>query len=149
MAGKNNLRPRLYPSWANHMMHTTCMISQLIEMITSLHTYPSRTKGLLTSVGFGFVYLGWVLCIAHRSNIWVYPFLEKFSHFERTIFIGGSSVLLGIFFLGGEFLTYKVWSFKVKEENPVGTESSSNETNMQPPIHNYNTRSRKKVAKTD
>ena len=139
---------QFFPLWANHMMHTTCLISQLIEMSTSFHAYPSRTKGILTSMGFAFVYLGWILFIAHKSNIWVYPILEKLPMLGRSIFIGGSCALFGILFLGGEFLNNKIWSPKI-EEKLVQNESTANGNNVQPPTHTYNTRSRKKVAKAD
>ena len=137
-----------FPLWANHIMHTTCMISQLIEMITSFHAYPSKTKGILTSMGFAFVYLGWILFIAHKSNVWVYPILEKLPPLGRTLFIGGSTALFGVLFLAGNFLNDKIWS-QVEEEKLVLNESASNGNNVQPPTHTYNTRSRKKVAKAD
>ena len=134
-----------YPLWANHMLHTTCMISQLIEMTTSFHDYPSRTKGILTSMGFAFMYLAWILFIAHKSNIWVYPILEKLPPLGRTIFIGGSCLLFGILFLGGQFLNDKIWQPTVEEGKLVQNDSAANGT----PTHTYNTRSRKKVAKAD
>lgn len=138
-----------YPLWANHMMHTTSTVSQLIEMIISFHIYPSRIKGMLTSMGFAFVYLGWILFIAYKSNVWVYPILQKLPTFGRTIFIIGCCLLFGILFCGGEMLNRKIWPAELKIMNPVQKESTTGDNNEEPATHNYNTRSRKKVAKAD
>ena len=140
---------QFYPLWANHMLHTTCAVSQLIEMIISFHSYPSRTKGMLTSMCFVFVYLGWVLFIAYKSNVWVYPILQKLPTYGRTIFIGGCSLLFGILFFGGEILNGKIWSAELKTMNPLKEESTIDANTEEPATHNYNTRSRKKVAKAD
>lgn len=135
-----------YPIWANHMMHTTCMVSQLIEMMTTCHAYPSRTRGLLTSMAFSVIYLGWVLLIAYQANIWIYPILQKLSPLGRAVFIGGSAASLGMIYLGGEALNVKVWSSQIQKKK---VEQPAANGNHAEPMHNYNTRSRKKVAKAD
>jgi len=137
-----------YPVWANHMLHTTCMVSQLIEMNTSFHAYPSRTKGILTSMSFALVYLGWVLFIAFKANVWVYGVLQKLPPIGRVIFMGGCSVIFGILFLVGEYLNDKSWS-KLQTEKLLQSESTANGNTIPEPTHSYNTRSRKKVAKAD
>ena len=135
-----------YPHWANHMMHTTCMVSQLIELMTTFHAYPSRTKGLLSAMSFSFIYLGWILFIAYQANVWVYPILQKLSPIGRSVFIGSSSVLFGMIYLGGEVLNGKVWSLQTQKNKKEQTAANGNHDE---PTHNYNTRSRKKVAKVD
>lgn len=136
-----------YPVWANHMCHTTCMISQFIEMTTSSHVYPSRKKGILTSVCFALVYLGWVLVIAFKANIWIYGILQKLPTIGRAIFLGGSSLIFGSLYLFGEFLNNRKWS----SPQPVKLvqEVTENGNDEPLPTHSYNTRSRRKVAKAD
>ena len=43
---------KIYPLWVNHMVHTTCMVSQLIEMITVYHVFPSTKTGMAITIGF-------------------------------------------------------------------------------------------------
>ena len=138
---------KFYPLWANHMLHTTCLISQMIEMNTSYHIYPSRTKGCLTIIGFSLIYLGWILFIAHNANIWVYPVLEKLPAMGRILFLGGCSVASALLFLGGEFVNRKLWA--LGEKQTKGKSKAVNGDEPPPPSHSYNTRSRKKVAKAD
>ena len=138
-----------YPLWANHMLHTTCTVSMLTEMIITFHVYPSRTKGILTSMTFALIYLGWVLLIAYKANVWVYGVLQKLPTLGRTIFMVGCSVLFGMLFLGGEILNGKIWPAEFKNMKRSENESTTNDTTEEPPTHNYNTRSRKKVAKAD
>ena len=138
-----------YPLWSNHMLHTTCLVAQLIEMISTPHDYPSRTKGMLTSMGFAMVYLGWVLIIAYKANIWVYGVLQKLPAMGRIMFIAGCCILFGIMFIGGEALNSKIWSTKTRATKSHKQESNGNEDSAPVPTHAYNTRSRKKVARVD
>jgi FAR-17a/AIG1-like protein. len=48
-----------FPSWLNHVMHTNIMIFTLLEMVTSFHIYPKRSKGLIGLMVFMAIYLGW------------------------------------------------------------------------------------------
>lgn len=141
---------KYYPVWANHMLHTTCLISQMIEMNTSYHAFPSKSKGCLTTIGFALIYLGWVLFIAHNANLWVYPVLEKLPMIGRILFLGGCSAVSGLLFLFGGYVNGKLWSSGKK---PTKTKSVTTNGNESPaPTHNYNTRlrtSRSKVAKAD
>ena len=138
-----------YPLWANHMLHTTCTLSQLFEMKTSFHAYPSKAKGILTSIGFALIYLGWVLVIAFQANVWVYGVLQKLPPVGRTLFMGGCSMIFGIIYLLGEHLNGRIWA--VKEDEVIVEESEANGSPSQEELvqHTYNTRSRKKVAKVD
>jgi len=141
---------KYYPLWANHMLHTTCLISQMIEMNTSFHGYSSKTKGCLTTIGFVLAYLGWVLYIAHNANFWVYPILEKLPLTGRILFFGGCGAVLGLLYLGGEYVNGKLWALSVKPSKVKSEPATAEEPPV--PTHNYNTRlrtSRSKVAKTD
>ena len=138
-----------YPVWSNHMLHTTCLVAQLIEMISTPHVYPTRTKGMLTSMGFAMVYLGWVLIIAYKANIWVYGILQKLPTIGRIIFIVACCISFGILFIGGEILNSKIWSSKTKAATASKAESVENKDSVPVPTHAYNTRSRKKVARVD
>ena len=112
-----------YPLWANHMLHTTCTLSQLFEMTTSFHAYPSKAKGILTSIGFALIYLGWVLVIAFQANVWVYGVLQKLPPVGRTLFMGGCSMIFGIIYLLGEHLNGRIWA--VKEDEVIVEESEA------------------------
>merc|ERR1719336_2738157 len=37
---------KYYPWYANHMMHTAPILSQMIAMATTCHVYPSRKSGM-------------------------------------------------------------------------------------------------------
>jgi len=43
---------KLFPNYINHMMHTTVIPAQLLELILLYHIYPSRLKGMATSYLF-------------------------------------------------------------------------------------------------
>ena len=103
-----------YPVWSNHMLHTTCLVAQLIEMISTPHDYPSRTKGILISMGFAMLYVGWILTIAYKGNIWVYGVLQKLPTIGRVLFISGCVVSFGMFFIVGEILNSKIWSTETR-----------------------------------
>ena len=118
-------------------------------MISTPHNYPTRTKGMLTSMGFAMVYLGWVLIIAYKANIWVYGVLQKLPTIGRIIFIAGCCISFGILFIGGEALNSKIWSTRTRATKFLKDESNGNKDSAPAPTHAYNTRSRKKVARVD
>ena len=101
---------KLYPLFVNHMVHTTCMVSQLIEMIMVFHVFPSTETGIRTTIGFFLTYLTWILYLALNKGVWIYPILQKLSAFGRTVFIIVFGVVGGALFVVGKTLNGKIWS---------------------------------------
>ena len=112
---------KFYPLFVNHMLHTTCTISQLIEMVTVYHAYPSTTKGVMTTIGFYLTYVAWILFLAFNNNVWIYPVLQILSPVGRTFFIAAFGVLGGTLFLFGRFINQRVWHTKVNEKTSAKT----------------------------
>ena len=110
------LLDNFYPLWVNHMVHTTCLLSQLIEIVTVHHVYPSTKSGILTTIGFYLTYLVWILFLAFRKDVWIYPVLQKLSPIGRTLFIAAFGVLGGVLFMAGKFLNQKIWGNNTKKE---------------------------------
>ena len=134
---------KFYPPWFCHMVHTTCMLSQLIEMKTSFHQYSTRIKGMLASMSISLVYILVILYIAFVGNFWVYPFMRQLSGVGCTIFLSLSCVSSGLLYLGGELLNKMLWPAATKSNTTVRTESAADGGE---PTNTYNTRSRKKLT---
>ena len=101
---------KLYPLWVNHMIHTTCMLSQLIEMSTVFHAFPSTKTGTRSTAGFLLTYLTWILYLAFNKGVWIYPVLEKLPAILRTVFILVYGVYGGVLFVAGKTLNGIIWS---------------------------------------
>jgi len=101
---------QFYPLWVNHMVHTTCMFTQLIEIVTVFHVFPSTKKGMTTTIGFYLTYLTWVLYLAFNKGVWIYPILQKLPTIGRSVFITVFGLVGGILFLLGKALNGMIWS---------------------------------------
>ena len=110
---------KIYPLWVNHMVHSTCMVSQLIEMITVYHVFPCTKTGMTTTIGFYLTYLTWVLYLAFNKGVWIYPILEKLPTVGRTLFITVFGVVGGMLFLFGKTLNGMIWSRYVTNKRPT------------------------------
>lgn len=101
---------KIYPLWVNHMVHTTCMLSQCIEMIIIYHEFPSTKTGMTTTLGFYLTYLTWILFLAFNKGVWIYPILQKLATIGRTIFIIVFGVVGCTIFFIGKTLNGMIWS---------------------------------------
>ena len=106
---------KFYPLSVNHMVHTTCMLSQLIEMIMVFHVFPSTKTGIRTTIGFFLTYLTWILYLAFNKGVWIYPVLQKLQAIGRTVFIIMFGVVGGGLFVVGKTLNGKIWSTYVEK----------------------------------
>ena len=113
---------QFYPLWVNHLVHTSCLISQMIEMLTVYHIYPSTKTGVRTTIGFFLCYLVWILFLAFHKGVWIYPVLQKLSPLGRTFFIAAFGILGGSLFVVGRIMNEKVW----KETTPTNNASKMN-----------------------
>ena len=100
----------IFPSYINHMMHTTVIPVQLLELILLYHMYPKKTSGIATTFSFCLLYLSWTLIVAHFGGIWVYPIFEVLDTVQRGIFMLFCSMFGGLLYLVGESLNNVVWS---------------------------------------
>ena len=107
-----------YPLWVNHMVHTTCMVSQLIELKMVFHVFPSTKTGMATTIGFYLTYLTWILYIAFSKGVWIYPILQKLPTIGRAIFITVFGIVGGMIFLIGKTLHGMIWFRHVFEKGP-------------------------------
>lgn len=90
-------------------MHTTVLPFLLIEKFMIYHQYPSRKSGISTLLTFGAVYLIWILWIAYKADLWVYPILKVMQAHERVIFIAVLMALFISIYIVGESLTRFLW----------------------------------------
>jgi len=102
-----------FPSWLNHLMHTTVIPLQLGEMLLTRHVYPSRKVGVAITAALTLAYLVWVNIIAYYGGFWVYPVMKVLSPMQRALFMGICSVGGGLLYLAGEALNSIVWPTKV------------------------------------
>jgi len=107
-----------FPNYINHMMHTTVIPVQLLELILLYHMYPTKKSGMATTFAFCLIYLTWTMIIAHFGGIWVYPIFEVLEPVPRVGFMLVCSMFGGLLYFIGEFLNGIVWS----KHNKIGKE---------------------------
>ena len=103
----------IFPNYINHMLHTTVIPFQLLELILLHHVYPKRKTGLATIFIFIALYLTWTLIVAHLGGFWVYPIFKVLGPVQRAIFMAFCSLFGGFLYLIGEGLNNIVWSKNV------------------------------------
>lgn len=83
-----------------------------MELFTSFRSYPSRKAGLGGLSVFMASYLGWILFIKHKANIWVYPVLEVLALPQRIVFFALCLVFSVALYVTGEFINEQAsWIF--------------------------------------
>lgn len=100
---------KFFPNYINHMMHTTVLPAQLLELILLYHIYPSKLKGMLTTILFCMTYLSWTLVVAHYGGIWVYPIFAVLDPVPRAAFMIFCSMMGAMLFLGGALFNSVIW----------------------------------------
>lgn len=101
---------KFFPNYINHMMHTTVIPAQLLELVLLYHIYPSKKKGIFTTFFFCALYLSWTLVVAHVGGVWVYPIFQVLEPVPRAAFMLFCAMFGGLLYLGGELLNNIVWS---------------------------------------
>ncbi|XP_070534435.1 androgen-induced gene 1 protein-like isoform X2 [Ptychodera flava] len=99
----------IFPSWLNHVMHTTVLPFLLLEFYFVRHRYPSRKNGIFGTLFVGLSYLFWLLYLGFVMDIWVYGFLKVLSGAYFVLFFVGNALLLLVFYLAGEKLNAVCW----------------------------------------
>ena len=89
--------------------------AQLLELYLLFHIYPSRIKGMATSVTFCIVYLVWIMIIAHVASIWVYPILKILDPVPRAAFMIICSLFGSILYIIGEILNNIIWGHQISK----------------------------------
>jgi len=66
------------PPFENHVLHTSVLVLQLLELTSTYHFFPpNRSSGLSVTAGFCLAYLAWVCAIAYLTGgYWVYPVMR-------------------------------------------------------------------------
>lgn len=113
-----------FPTYINHMMHTTVIPAQLLELILIYHIYPGRIKGMATSMGFCLAYLCWIMVIAYVGGIWVYPILKILDPVPRAAFVITCSLIGGVLYIVGEKLNTMVWGNQFKTDETTSKKQS-------------------------
>ena len=132
-----------FPNYINHLMHTTVIPAQLLELILLYHVYPSKKNGMATTIFFCLIYLSWTLVIAHFGGIWVYPIFQVLDPVPRFFFMLACSMFGALLYIFGEVLNNIVWSDKVS----AGSQAAAGDA---PSVHSMTTRSKgKKPKKVD
>jgi len=105
-----------FPSWLNHLMHSSIVPFTFIEMLIVPKLYPSRRSALFGLATLMLGYLAWVFYIAFRTNFWVYPILEVLDWNYRLLFITILMVFSSILYFTGEKLHSTIWDKKTKQD---------------------------------
>lgn len=106
-----------FPSWANHLMHTTVLPLQLGELLLCRHSYPGRRLGGAITAGLTFAYLVWINVIYYYGGFWVYPVFQVLTEAQRAVFMVCLSCLGGLLYLAGETANTFIWGVnRVKVE---------------------------------
>ena len=99
----SNLRPMIpVNGWYNHAAHTAPLLVAFGEMFVIKHPkFPSRRRGCIIYTTFCVTYLSWIMWIALKANIWVYPVLKVLTWPGRAAFLG-TAYMFGLccFFIG-------------------------------------------------
>jgi len=104
------------PSWLNHLMHTTVVPLQLLQLTTTCHTYPSRREGGAITVTLFLAYLVWFNVIFYLGGFWVYPVFQVLSEVQRVIFMGFLTCFGGVLYFVGEKTNSLVWEKETKKD---------------------------------
>lgn len=129
------------PMHINHMMHTTVIPAQFLELALLYHIYPSKKAGMAMTMSFCFVYLTWTMIIAYVANMWVYPIFAILDPVPRGLFMIFCSALGGMLYLIGDYLNQIIWS--KYQDNCVGDVKKMDST------VGIVTRSKKKAKKAE
>ena len=103
-------RDKVFPNHINHMLHTTVIPVQLLELVLLYHLFPRKKLGLATISVFIALYLTWTLIVAHFGGFWVYPIFRVLGTVQRIIFMIFCSMFGGLLYLLSESLNNFVWS---------------------------------------
>jgi len=105
-----------FPSWLNHILHSSIAVFTLIEMILVPKMYPSRGSALTGLAVLMLGYLVWVFFIAFHTNFWVYPVLAVLGWSHRLLFIVSLMVFTSILYFTGEKLHFIIWDKKTRQD---------------------------------
>ena len=100
---------KIFPAITNHMMHTTPLPSQILELFFVYHVYPRKMSGIPAIVTFCLAYVGWIFYIAYAGGIWVYPVFEVLNQWQRILFVIVLSMFGTTLYLIGEYCHTWVW----------------------------------------
>ena len=107
----------VFPPITNHMMHTTPLPSQILELALVYHSYPSKKFGFPTIIVFCLSYVGWIFYIAYAGGPWVYGVLEVLSQSQRLMFVMGMSLFSVLLYSTGEICNNYVWKPSPSDTN--------------------------------
>lgn len=97
----------------NHAVHTAPIIFSLLECVVTKHRLSiGFKKGCIGWVAFFASYLGWIFWIAHKANIWVYPFLKVLSTTGMIIFFTAMFAFEAMLYQIGAYITRKYWKIQ-------------------------------------
>ena len=111
---------KIFPNYINHMLHTTVIPLQLLELMLLYHLYPRKKLGIATTFIFCAIYLTWTIIVAHFGGFWVYPIFKVLGPVQRIIFMLFCSMVGGLLYLLGEALNNIVWSKYSNKNQDIG-----------------------------
>ncbi|GBP46591.1 Androgen-induced gene 1 protein [Eumeta japonica] len=107
---------KAFPSWLNHLLHTTVLLFTLIEMHISPHTYPSRKMGVFIVTSFSYIYFVWMMYVYYETSTWVYPLFDVLNWPTRIFFCLSTVISSAVMYYLGEKLNAAVWSDETPKE---------------------------------
>lgn len=100
---------KLIPRWLDHSYHTLPILNVFLQAYLVKHTYLRNRVALLSLSICNVCYICWLFWIAHKSNIWVYPFLSRMQLPGVLLFLAVSVLItFGFYFVGKKFSEF-VW----------------------------------------
>jgi len=91
-----------FPSWLNHLMHTTVLPLQIAELCMTRHSFPRRIHGGGFLAFLTLCYLIWVHIIFYYGGFWVYPVFRVLTTVQRVILMIFCCSMAFFFYILGE-----------------------------------------------
>jgi len=98
-----------FPSWLNHLMHTTVLPLQTAEMMMTRHQFPQRLYGGGLMALLTLAYLIWIHVIYHYGGFWVYPVFKVLPTVPRIVFMAFCCCVAFSLYILGEKINGFVW----------------------------------------
>jgi len=93
---------QFFPPITNHMMHTTPVVSLLIELCMYPHQYLPKEAGYIMIVIFMAIYYS-IIHMAHKyTGVWVYGLFDAISASQRYLVVALFTLLTIAFYLAGD-----------------------------------------------
>lgn len=101
----------------NHAIHSMPILFTILECFITQHKLSvGFRKGCIGWILFCAAYLSWILWIAYKANLWVYPFMRVMSTASKVLFFSVAFFLEGFLYQVGIKMVNGYWKIGENEE---------------------------------